>query len=186
MSEAVVTAVRVGWLTLTGMMLVSRIAFQWAGPVRMRAFLDRWKRSTTKRWWGLSALVCGIGVLMAGGFVWSELGTADVVLFVSLVGVLVGDGLLNALPGSFGEFKVRMQDAWVRRQRDPSKRDDRALFGTVNLLLGCTSLLVAALVVLYRPIAVETVGFSLLLAVLLTGILITAALREQASPAERH
>jgi hypothetical protein len=39
-ADFVVEAMRVGWLTLAFMMLFSRLAFQFAGPVRMRSFLD--------------------------------------------------------------------------------------------------------------------------------------------------
>jgi hypothetical protein len=49
--EAVVYLLRFGWLTLAGMMGLSRVAFQLAGPIRMRAFLDGWKESRTRRVW---------------------------------------------------------------------------------------------------------------------------------------
>jgi hypothetical protein len=57
---------RFGWLVLAGMMLASRVAFQLAGPVRMRTFLDAWRVSTTKRVWGAAALAYGVALLAAG------------------------------------------------------------------------------------------------------------------------
>jgi hypothetical protein len=65
-----------------------------------------------------------------------RLSAADQVLLTLFLMVALGDSLLNLLPGSFSRFKEELQNQWVRRQPDPSQQMDRALFGTVNLLLG--------------------------------------------------
>ena len=100
-AEFVVDATRTAWLTLALMMLLSRFAFQAAGPARMRAFLDGWKRGPVKRVWGTTGLVfaafIGIAALRASG----SFGAFDLVLVVALVTVLTLDGLVNALPAGF-------------------------------------------------------------------------------------
>ncbi len=55
-SDAVVELMRAAWLTLAFMMLLSRLVFQAAGAVRMRAFLDAWQGGAVKRAWGCAAL----------------------------------------------------------------------------------------------------------------------------------
>jgi hypothetical protein len=176
--ELLVTLLRGTWLTLAGMILCSRIAFQAAGPVRMRAFLDTWKASTTKRVWGGAALLWGVVLLVVAVQVAAQLSPIDAALLAPLVVVLVGDGLLNFLPGTFSQFKERMQDAWVRRQRDPRQAGDAALFGTVNLILAAASLVVAAIAVLYQPISLGTILAALVAALLLTAALVAGAVRE--------
>jgi hypothetical protein len=173
-----VTLIRSTWLILCGMMLFSRFAFQWAGPIRMRAFLEGWKVSTTHRVWGLVALCWGICLLLMGLWVFPALAAWDRLLSVLLIGVLLADGLLNVLPSSFSQFKEQMQQAWVRHHPQPDRRDDRALFGTVNAALGVASVSVAAIVLVYRPIQAHVVVISLGVAVLLTAGLIGASLWE--------
>lgn len=181
--NAVSTEVWVGimrslWLILCSMMILSRFAFQYAGPSQMRTFLDRWKVSTTHRIWGYCAF--GIGVVMLlwgithlGHFTWQ-----DIVLGAGLVGVLVGDGFLNFAPSAFSQFKDKMQDAWVKHSREPAGANDAALFGTLNLLLGLASTVVAGVVILYRPISAYTIGASMMIAAVVTGLLIVACNRE--------
>ncbi|MEZ4733976.1 MAG: hypothetical protein R3E79_43340 [Caldilineaceae bacterium] len=102
----------------------------------------------------------------------------DLVLGAGLVGVLIGDGFLNFAPSAFSRFKDKMQDAWVKRSREPAQTNDAALFGTVNLLLGLASAVVAGVVILYRSITVYTVVASMLIAAGVTGLLIVACNRE--------
>ncbi len=47
--DIAVDAMRIAWLTLAFMMLLSRAAFQAAGPLRMRSFLDSWQAGRVKR-----------------------------------------------------------------------------------------------------------------------------------------
>ncbi|MBI3979228.1 MAG: hypothetical protein HY331_13680 [Chloroflexi bacterium] len=180
-SELVVSLMRMAWLTLAGMMIFSRVVFQLAGPVWMRAFLNRWKESATKRGWGAASLLYGLFMLLAAMRAVSDLGTLDILLVALLVVMLVGDGLLNVVPGGFSTFKEKLQDAWVRRHRGTEQVGDRALFGTVNVLLGLASAGMGAAVIAYRPIDVLTIAGCALLAVLLTAALI-AVLRLERGP----
>jgi hypothetical protein len=176
-SDLVVDAARVGWLTLALMMLLSRVVFQAKGPVWMRSFLEGWQRGGVKRWWGIVSLAFAaflvLGVVSADG----ELGTFDTVLLVVLVLVLVADGLVNAVPGGFAEFKDRMQQAWVSRRRGTGREDDRHLFGTVNALLAAASLAVAVVVIAYEPISAALVALAAALALVLTTALIGLSVR---------
>jgi hypothetical protein len=167
-AEATVTAVRVGWLVLCGMMLFSRFLFQGAGPTAMRRFLDAWKGSRTHRAWGLGSLAFGAGLAASAARDWPGLGWADRAWASGLVAVLAADGLLNLVPSWFGHFKERMQDAWVRRHGRGEAGSDRRLFGTVNLALGLASLAVGAAVALYRPLDPAWLGVSAALAAGLT------------------
>ena len=173
-----IDAMRVGWLTLCGMMLLSRVVFQAAGATRMRTFLDAWQRSSTKRVWGLVALAFAAflvaGAVDAGG----GLGTADWVLLLALLAVLVADGLVNVLPAGFDTFKDRVQKAWVERRPAGGDRD-LFLFG--NLVLAAASLGTAAVVVGYRPIDGSLLALSVALAALLTPALIGALVVESRS-----
>jgi hypothetical protein len=171
----VVDLLRFGWLTLAGMMGLSRIAFQVAGPVRMRAFLDGWKQSRTKRVWGAILATFGLVLMGKAAVSMRSLSLADRLLFALFEIVALGDSLLNLLPGSFSRFKEELQNQWVRRQPDASRHSDRELFGTVNLLLGLASALVAGLVACYRPRAPHLLPLASVTACLLTGALIAAA-----------
>jgi hypothetical protein len=177
----VVEAVRAGWLTLSFMMLLSRVVFQVAGPVRMRAFLDGWQSGSVKRLWGVLGLLYALFIVAAGLSVQGGLTTLDIVLLVVLVLVLLADGLVNVMPAGFETFKQRLQRAWVRRQRTTGREGDRYLFGTVNALLALASLGMATLVLLYRPIEAETVTIAAGLAVVLTTALIVGSGFERVS-----
>src|SRR3954454_3440287 len=98
--ELVATLLQGTGLGLAGMMLCSRIACQAAGPVRMRAFLDTWKVSTAKRIWGGGALLWGAASLITTSQAAAQLTLDGAALLVPLV-VLIGDGWLNFLPGTF-------------------------------------------------------------------------------------
>jgi len=171
------TVVRLGWLVLVAMMLFSRVAFQAAGPLRMRAFLDRWQGSRIKRAWGALAVsyalvTVGLVVARAGDLTAPSLGLA-----AALVAVLLADGLVNVLPAGFETFKDRMQDGWVSRfgaEEDPAESDAR-LFATVNLLLGLAAAGMGALVIAYRPIDAWIPLVAGLVGLALTVVLVTAA-----------
>src|SRR6187549_2711547 len=138
-AETVVTTVRIIWLTLCGMMLFSRFAFQYAGAEKMRAFLNHWVVSKTKQYWGIGALLVGGVMFISMLMQFSELSWLDRLFTLMLVGVLAGDGLLNFVPAYFGHFKENMQKAWVKQRGE--KSTDRDLFGVVNFLLGLASVL---------------------------------------------
>jgi hypothetical protein len=184
-AELVVDAVRVGWLTLAFMMLLSRFVFQAMGPVWMRSFLDGWQDGGVKRLWGAASLAFAAflvaGSMSAGG----ELDTFDVVLLAALLAILVADGLVNVLPSGFAAFKDRMQEAWVARRRGSGREDDRHLFGTVNLLLGLAALGVAVVVIAYKPITAGLLGLATALAVVLTLALIGLSRRAGSGSAAR-
>src|SRR5689334_8756710 len=151
-TELWVSLMRGAWLTLASMMLLSRFAFQWAGPVRMRAFLDQWKVSTTHRIWGLTSFLFGLFVLTTAVSLLPGLQTLDLIFGLMLIVVLMGDGFLNFAPSGFSQFKEKVQDLWVRKHRATERAGDSALFGTVNFLLGLASVTMAAFVIFYRPI----------------------------------
>jgi hypothetical protein len=174
-SEAVVDLLRFGWLVLAGMMGASRVAFQLAGPVRMRAFLDGWKESRTRRLWGAVLASYALVVLRSAATSMRRLTGADRLLLALFLIVALGDSLLNLLPGSFSRFKEELQNQWVRRQPDPGRHTDRALFGTVNLLLGLASAAMAGLVACYRPQATRLLVPASATACLLTAALIAGA-----------
>jgi hypothetical protein len=173
-TELARNAMRVGWLTLAFMMLLSRIAFQAAGPGRMRAFLDRWQDGVVKRAWGCASL--GFAVfLAAAAAVAGGLSTADAILLAALLAVLLADGLVNVLPRGFGAFKERLQREWVSRKAGSGREGDRHLFGTVNVALAAAAAAVAAVVVAYRPIGAGLVVLAAALALVLTAGLIAAS-----------
>jgi hypothetical protein len=171
-SDAVVELVRLGWLILAFMMLLSRVVFQAAGPLRMRAFLDGWQNGAVKRFWGAIGLVYAAVVGVAGALAFGSLSTIDAVLFVGLLLVLAADGLVNVLPAGFETFKTKVQDAWVARHRGTSRESDRSLFGTVNALLALGSVAVAALVIAYRPIELRTLLVAAIVSFVLTIVLL--------------
>jgi hypothetical protein len=169
---------QISWLVLCGMMLLSRFAFRREGPVGMRRFLDAWKVSRTHRVWGLAA---GCWGAVLGAFTlrhWNALSSLDLVVVGSVVGVLCIDGLLNVLPSSFGNFKERMQDAWVRRQQGTERASDEHLFGAVNLLLGLAAAAVGIAVYVYRPLPLAWVAAVLAGAAILTFALIGSCKHE--------
>ncbi len=167
------------WLTLASMMLLSRFAFQWAGPARMRVFLDRWKLSTTHRRWGLTSFLFGLILLVTAIRLIPGLQPLDLGFGLMLIAVLMGDGFLNFAPSGFSQFKEKVQDVWVRRHRGTDRTGDRALFGTVNFFLGLASVGMAAAIILYRPIEPPLIVLALSLAVILTALLIWASLKEK-------
>jgi hypothetical protein len=177
--ETLVEAVRVAWLTLAFMMLLSRATFQAAGPTWMRSFLDGWQSGGAKRLWGAASLAFSAYLIIAGASRFGELSTFDALLLVALVGVLLLDGLVNVLPAGFETFKTRLQDAWVARHRGTGREGDRHLFGTVNALLAVAAAGVAAAVIAYRPIATQTVALAAVLAAVLTAVLIGASILER-------
>jgi hypothetical protein len=174
-AHVVVDAVRVGWLTLAFMMLLSRIVFQAAGPARMRAFLDGWQRRGVKRVWGSVSLLFAAFLVVAAATHDGPLRALDIVLLVTLLLLLAADGLVNAVPGGFAAFKDRVQEAWVARHRGTGREGDRHLFGTVNAALAVAAAAVAAVVIAYRPIATSTLVLAAALAFVLTAGLIAAS-----------
>jgi hypothetical protein len=174
-ADLVVEAMRVGWLTLAFMMLLSRVAFQLAGPVRMRSFLDGWQSGAVRRFWGAVALAYAIFLCAAAVPRFGELTALDVVLLVALLLVLLVDGTLNVLPAGFETFKSSLQEAWVRRRRGTGKEGDRYLFGTINALLAAGSAAMAAVVISYRSIETETVAVAAVIAVAATAGLVGAS-----------
>jgi hypothetical protein len=165
--------VRVGWLTLTFAMLLSRFLFQTAGPVRMRAFLDQWQEGRAKRWWGVVALAYAAVVVIGALTVDGDLSGLEWALLVVLVGVLLADGLVNVLPAGFRTFKDSVQEAWVKRrgERGGGGGDDR-LFLAGNVALGLAAAGMAALVIAYAPIALSTVALALALSLVMIGGLV--------------
>jgi hypothetical protein len=172
-----VDAMRAAWLTLVFMMLLSRVAFQAAGPLRMRAFLDGWQAGTVKRVWGALSLLYAVFLLVVS-LIDRGFRTSDLILTVGLLLVLVADGLVNVLPAGFETFKARLQEAWVARRRGTGREGDRFLFGTVNALLALGSAGMAAQVIAYRPIGLRPVLLIAAVAMALTGILIGASTLE--------
>jgi hypothetical protein len=171
----VVDVMRAGWLTLAFMMLLSRAAFQLAGPVWMRSFLDGWKRGGVKRVWGATSLAFAGFLVAAAAARGDGLGAMDWVLLAALVLVLAVDGLLNVLPAGFETFKDRVQEVWVARRRGTRTEGDAYLFGTVNALLALAAAAAAVVVIVYRPIAVAVVLVAAALALVLTTALIAAS-----------
>ena len=167
-----VDLMRVAWLTLAFMMLWSRVAFQAAGAVRMRAFLDTWQAGPVKRVWGAVCLAFAVVLAVGAVAVVDELPAFEVVLLAALLLVLVGDGLVNVLPAGFETFKSRVQEAWVRRYAVTDRAGDRHLFGAINALLAAASVAVAAVVIAYEPIDREAVLLAAALAAVLTAVLI--------------
>lgn len=163
--------VRVGWLTLTFAMLLSRFVFQAAGPVRMRAFLDQWQEGRAKRAWGAVALAYAAVLVVGAVTVEGELSGLEWALLLLLVAVLVADGLVNVLPAGFRTFKDSVQEAWVKRRGGERGGDDR-LFLAGNVALGLAAAGMAALVIAYAPIALWTIALALALSVLMIGALV--------------
>ena len=178
-AENTIETMRTAWLALAGMMLLSRIIFQWKGPLWMRAFLNKWKVSHARRVWALLALAFGVWMTICSVIARSSLSWLDALLMVLLILVLVGDGVLNALPKGFSTFKDRMQDAWVKYHPNPEDRGDKAMFARVNLLLAALSLMMAGLVYFYREGSWQLLLRSVVAAAILTFALITLTLREQ-------
>jgi hypothetical protein len=170
----VVDAMRVGWLTLAFMMLLSRVIFQAHGAEWMRAFLVRWQRGGVKRVWGGIGLAYGAFLCITGLPKLGSVRAFEVALFVVLLVVLFADGLVNVLPAGFETFKDRMQQAWVSRQRTTGRAGDRYLFATVNALLALAAAGAAAVVIAYRPISAAVIAIAVASAVLLTVVLIGA------------
>lgn len=177
-SEVWLNLMRGAWITLCSMMLISRFAFQGAGAIRMRSFLNRWKVSQTHRIWGIGAVCIGLFLLVTGIPHLPVLNILDIILGLMAILVLVGDGSLNLAPSGFSQFKEKVQDIWVSRTKDTKREGDNALFGTVNFFLGLASILMAACVSLYRPIEAFVFIAALVLACGLTAILIAGCLSE--------
>jgi hypothetical protein len=173
-SRFVVDATRGAWLTLALMMLLSRVAFQAAGPDRMRAFLDGWQRGWVKRVWGGVTLVFALFIAAAGFAADGRFRVFDLVLLAALVAVLVLDGAVNVLPAGFETFKERLQGAWVRRARS-GWEDDSHLFGIVNALLAAGAVTVGVVVLAYRPVHAPPVVAAVAAAVALTAALIAGS-----------
>ena len=178
----VVDVMRAGWLTLAFMMLLSRAAFQLAGPVWMRSFLDGWKRGGVKRVWGATALAYAIFLAIVAASKLGDLSAGDCALLGALLLVLVGDGLVNVLPAGFDTFKDRVQRAWVARRAGTGKEGDRYLFATVNALLALAAAAVAAVVIAYRPIDARLVALAAAIAAVLTAALVVASRRARRTP----
>jgi hypothetical protein len=176
-ADSVVEVARGAWLTLALMMLFSRLAFQAAGPVRMRAFLDRWQSGSTRRAWGTVSIAFALVLAVLSVPSLGDLGTNDLVVLGSVLVVLLADGSLNVLPSGFETFKSRLQERWVARHRGTGRTGDRHLFATVNAFLAAASISVAAFVLAYREIVWETVIVAAVLAVVLTSVLIGASSR---------
>jgi len=170
-----VDTMRGGWLTLAFMMLLSRIAFQAAGPLRMRSFLDGWQSGGVKRVWGGATLCFAVFLLAAAVSAAGDLSALDLVLLVALLAVLVADGFVNVLPSGFETFKDRLQEAWVARRRGTGREGDRYLFTTVNALLAAAAVAAAGVVIAYRPIDASLVVVAALLAFVLTAVLVGAS-----------
>jgi hypothetical protein len=172
-ADTLVDLVRVGWLTLTFAMLLSRFLFQAAGPARMRAFLDEWQAGRAKRAWGAAALTYA-GVIVVGALtVEGDLSGLEWVLLGLLLAVLLADGLVNVLPAGFRTFKDSVQEAWVRRRGAGTEAaGDARLFAVGNLALGLAAAAMAALVIAYAPIALSTVAIALALSMLLIAALV--------------
>lgn len=169
---------QLSWLLLCGMMLVSRFAFRREGTLGMRRFLDAWKVSLTHRIWGFAALLWGSALGAVSVLHWSELSWIDLLIVVSVASVLCIDGLLNVLPSGFGNFKERMQDAWVRRHQGTERASDEHLFGAVNVLLALAAAAVGTAVYVYRPLPLAWVAAVIAGAAILTFALIGSCKHE--------
>jgi hypothetical protein len=178
-TDLVVDATRVGWLTLSFMMLLSRVVFQARGPAAMRAFLDGWQSGRVKQAWGVVTLAYAVFLVAAAASAGGGLGAADLAFLAALVLVLLVDGALNVIPPGFETFKSRMQEAWVARRRGTGTEDDRHLFGAVNAVLALGAAATAVAVSVYRPIAGGTVGLAAALAAVLTLALVGASSLER-------
>ena len=179
-ADGVLDATRFGLLTLAFMMLLSRAAFQLAGPIRMRSFLDAWQRGRVKRLWGVLGLGYAAFLSTVGPPVLDDLSALDVVLLVALWAILLVDGLLNVLPAGFETFKARLQERWIERRRGTGREGDRHLFATVNLLLALAAAGTAGFVISYRPISAAIVALAAGIAVVLTfGLIGTSALERR-------
>jgi hypothetical protein len=177
-AHELIVAGQLSWLVLCFMMLVSRFAFRREGPVGMRRFLDAWKASRTHRVWGLAAGLWGLALATSAILHWATLTAVDLLVVVSVAGVLCIDGLLNVLPTGFANFKERMQDAWVRRHAGTQRASDEHLFGTVNVLLGLAAAAVATAVYVYRPLPLVWLAAAVGGAAILTFLLIGSCKRE--------
>lgn len=173
----VVAAMRVGWLTLTFLMLISRVLFQSAGAARMRAFLDSWQTRPVRRWWGVVCLA--FAAFLGVAAVATGVDGLDLVLLVALVVLLAADGLVNVLPSGFRRFKDSVQEAWVSRHRDTARAGDRDLFTAGNVALGIAAAAASAVVIAYAPIAAGTLAVAAALAAALTGVLLVPGLRRE-------
>jgi hypothetical protein len=171
----VIDVVRIGWLTLAFMMLLSRVVFQVHGAAWMRAFLDGWQRGGVKRVWGAIALTYALFLCVVALPRLGDLRTLDVVLFFALLAILLADGAVNVLPAGFETFKDRMQRAWVSWRAGSGREGDHYLFTTVNVLLGIAAAGAAALVIAYRPASAALVAISIGAAVVLTVALMGAS-----------
>lgn len=76
-ADTVIAAAQSAWLTLCGMMLLSRFVFAAMGATAMRAFLDAWKDSATHRAWGWGALAVGLALAGCAAAVAARLGAGD-------------------------------------------------------------------------------------------------------------
>lgn len=180
MSEAAtVDVVRFAWLTLVTMMLLSRVLFQLRGAARMRAFLDVWKASRTKRVWGAASLAFAGAVAVSALTTFADPSASDVAVTAALVAVMVADGAVNVLPAGFETFKDRVQRRWVGRTERHGLADDRYLFAVGNALLAAAAAGAGLVVVLYRPLAVELPIGAVAAGAVLTGLLVQAAARER-------
>ena len=177
-ADTLVTLVRAGWLVLTVAMLVSRVVFQVAGPVRMRAFLDAWQEGTPKRLWGAAALAYAVVIAAGAVTVEGSPSWLEWVLLGLLLAVLAADGLVNVLPAGFRTFKDAAQDAWVRRHGPGSARaGDARLFTVGNALLGLAAGAMTAVVIAYEPIAVSTLVASAAIGAGLVAVLVGGRIR---------
>ena len=184
-ADAVVAAMRVGWLTLCFLMLISRVLFQAAGAARMRGFLELWAASRVKRAWGVVSLAFAAVLVASSVRVAGELGRFDLLLLGALVLVLVADGLVNVLPAGFHTFKDSVQERWVRRHAGSERAGDRDLFAVGNLILAVLAGAAAAAVALYRPLETGSLLLALGLAAGLTPLLLGTVLLERPTPRER-
>ena len=170
--------VRFAWLMLATMMLLSRVIFQLGGAARMRAFLDTWKTSRTKRAWGALSLAGGLTVGLLAVFTFEDPSTGDLVVTVVLVVVLAADGMVNALPAGFETFKDRVQARWAGATGDRGLAADAYLFTVGNALLALAAGGAAAAVALYRPLDGGVLLAAIGVGAILTGVLILAARAE--------
>jgi hypothetical protein len=125
----------------------------------------------------VTAAVAGFGptfaygaIVLAGALtVAGSLSTLEWILLGLLLAVLAADGLVNVLPAGFRTFKDSVQEAWVRRRGAGTEAaSDERLFLAGNLALGIAAATMAAVVILYEPIAPELVAASALLALALS------------------
>lgn len=177
-ADTVLGVGQAAWLVLCGMMLFSRFIFQAQGAVRMRLFLDSWKTSTTHRVWGWGAFAAGLALAVSAVMEWRQFGWRDAVVVASVISILCADGMLNLFPSWFGNFKERMQAAWVRRHGTSARASDSHLFGTVNFILGAVSVIVGVAVYAHRPMNATWIAASLVVAAVLTLLLVFACQAE--------